>query len=45
VCIGITASAMTWIAMKVGNRLSGRFAQRMEIVGGFILIAIAFKLL
>lgn len=45
VCIGITASAMTWIAMKVGNRLSGRFAQRMEIVGGLILIAIAFKLL
>ena len=44
-CIGITASAMTWIAMKVGNSLSGRFAQRMEIVGGFILIAIAFKLL
>ncbi|MDF1592878.1 MAG: manganese efflux pump MntP family protein [Desulfobacterales bacterium] len=45
VCIGITAGAMTWIAMKVGNSLSGRFAQRMEIVGGLILIAIAFKLL
>jgi len=45
VCIGITASAMTWIAMKVGNSLSGRFAQRMEAVGGLILIAIAFKLL
>lgn len=45
VCIGITAGAMTWIAMKVGNSLSGRFARQMEIVGGLILIAIAFKLL
>ena len=45
VWIGITAGAMTWLAMKVGSSLSGRFAQRMEIVGGLILIAIAFKLL
>lgn len=45
ICIGITASAMTWAAMKLGNNLSGRFAHRMEIVGGLILIAIAFKLL
>jgi putative Mn2+ efflux pump MntP len=45
VCIGITASAMTWLAMKLGNNLSGRFAQRIEIIGGLILIAIAFKLL
>jgi putative Mn2+ efflux pump MntP len=43
--IGITASAMTWSAMKIGNRLSQRFAHRMEIIGGMILIAIAFKLL
>jgi len=43
--IGITAGAMTWLAMKVGSSLSGRFAQRMEIAGGLILIAIAFKLL
>ena len=45
VCIGITAAAMTWLAMKIGNRLSQRFAKRMEIIGGFILVAIAFKLL
>jgi putative Mn2+ efflux pump MntP len=43
--IGITASAMTWSAMKIGNRLSQRFAHRMEIIGGLILIMIAFKLL
>lgn len=45
VWIGITAGAMTWLAMKIGNRMSTRFAQRMEIAGGVILIAIAFKLL
>lgn len=43
--IGITAGAMTWSAMRIGNRLSQRFAHRMEIFGGLILIAIAFKLL
>ena len=44
-CIGITAGGMTWLAMKLGNRLSGKFAHRMEIFGGTILIVIAFKLL
>jgi putative Mn2+ efflux pump MntP len=45
VWIGITAAAMTWLAMKIGNRLSQKFAKRMEVVGGLILAAIAFKLL
>jgi putative Mn2+ efflux pump MntP len=45
VWIGIVAAAMTWLAMKIGNRLSQRFAHRMEIFGGLILILIAFKLL
>ena len=44
VCIGITAGVMTWLAMKLGNKLSERFAHRMEIIGGGILIAIAFKI-
>ena len=44
-CIGITAGGMTWLAMKLGNRLSERFASKMEIFGGGILIIIAFKLL
>ena len=43
--IGVTAAAMTWLAMKLGNRLSGKFAHKMEIVGGLVLIGIAFKLL
>jgi putative Mn2+ efflux pump MntP len=45
VWIGLAAGVMTWLAMKLGNKLSKRFARRMEILGGLILIAIAFKLL
>ena len=45
VWIGLVAAGMTWLAMKIGNRLSQRFAHRMEIFGGLILILIAFKLL
>jgi manganese efflux pump family protein len=42
--IGITAGAMTWAAMKLGNRLSERFGIWMELAGGIILMAIAVKL-
>ena len=45
VWIGLTASAMTWLAMKIGIRLSQKFAKRMEIFGGITLIVIAFKVL
>ena len=45
VWIGLVAAAMTWLAMKIGNRLSQRFAHRMEVFGGLILVLIAFKLL
>jgi manganese efflux pump family protein len=44
VWIGITAFGMTWIAMKLGNRLSERFGHKMGVVGGVILLVIAFKL-
>ncbi len=44
VWIGITAGAMTWAAMKLGNRLSERFGVWMELAGGIILMAIAVKL-
>lgn len=43
--IGITACTMTWMAMKLGNRLSVRFGQRMETIGGVLLMAISVKLL
>jgi len=43
--IGVTACAMTWAAMKLGNRLSQKFGRRMGTVGGMILMAIAVKFL
>ncbi|MBC7358137.1 MAG: manganese efflux pump [Desulfacinum sp.] len=45
VCIGITAGLMTWAAMRIGDRLSALWGRRMGVVGGGILILIAFKLL
>jgi len=45
VWIGIAVAVVTWPAMTFDNKLSERFARRMEIFGGLILIAIAFKLL
>lgn len=44
-CIGVTACAMTWAAMVLGNRLSMAFGRRMETIGGLILIAIGIRLL
>jgi putative Mn2+ efflux pump MntP len=43
--IGFTAAGMTWLAMKLGGRLSERFGQRIGIAGGVILMIIAVKLL
>lgn len=42
--IGVTAGAMTWVAMELGSRLSEKFGRWMEVAGGLILMAIAIKL-
>jgi putative Mn2+ efflux pump MntP len=44
VWIGVVAAVMTWSAMKIGNRLSQKFTNRIEIAGGLILIIMALKL-
>jgi putative Mn2+ efflux pump MntP len=38
---GVTAGAMTWVSMKLGNRLSTKFGRWVEVAGGLILMAIA----
>lgn len=43
--IGLTAGAMTWGAMRLGDRLSAKFGRRMGILGGVVLMVIAVKLL
>ena len=40
---GLTAGAMTWVSMKIGNRLSIRFGRFVEAAGGLILIALAIE--
>jgi len=40
---GVTAGAMTWVSMKLGNRLSAKFGRWVEVAGGLILMAIAVE--
>jgi len=43
VCFGVTAGAMTWVSMKLGNRLSTKFGRWVEAGGGLILMALAVE--
>ena len=43
VLFGVTAGAMTWVSMKLGNRLSMKFGRFVEAAGGLILIALALE--
>ncbi|PLX98152.1 MAG: hypothetical protein C0622_11890 [Desulfuromonas sp.] len=43
--IGLTACALTVCGMLLGSRLSAAWGQRVEIVGGLLLIAIGAKIL
>ncbi len=45
VVIGVVSAAVTVIGMELGSRLGARFGQRMEILGGLVLIAIGIKIL
>ncbi|HYA41172.1 MAG TPA: manganese efflux pump MntP family protein [Syntrophobacteraceae bacterium] len=40
---GLTAGAMTWVSMKLGNRLSMKFGRFVEAAGGLILLALALE--
>jgi putative Mn2+ efflux pump MntP len=43
--IGLTTAALSLVAIRLGNRLGIVFGQRMEIIGGIILIAIGSRIL
>jgi manganese efflux pump family protein len=45
IVIGIVAAAMTLAGMRLGRRLGIRFGQRMELVGGLVLLGIGVKIL
>lgn len=43
--IGLTTAALSLAAIRLGNRLGIVFGQRMEIIGGIILVAIGSRIL
>jgi manganese efflux pump family protein len=40
---GVTAGTMTWVSMKLGNRLSTKFGRWVEAAGGAILMVLAVE--
>ena len=36
---------MSWLGLRIGNRLGMKFGKRMEIVGGIVLILIGVRIL
>jgi len=45
VVIGLITAVLSLVAIRLGNRLGIVFGQRMEIIGGIILIAIGLRIL
>jgi putative Mn2+ efflux pump MntP len=45
VIIGIVAAALTLVGVRVGRHLGLEFGQRMELIGGLVLIGIGVKIL
>jgi putative Mn2+ efflux pump MntP len=43
VWFGVTAGVMTWVAMKLGSRLSTKFGRWVEAAGGLILMLLAIE--
>jgi manganese efflux pump family protein len=44
VVIGVVTAFLTTFGMLMGTRLGGRFGQRMEVLGGLVLIGIGIKI-
>ena len=45
IVIGMVTSLMSWIGLRIGNRLGIKFGKTMEIVGGVVLILIGVRVL
>ena len=45
VVIGVVTGMVSWIGLRMGNVLGGKFGKRMEIVGGIVLILIGGRIL
>ena len=45
VVIGIVTGLVSWLGLRLGNILGEKFGQRMEIVGGIILVLLGVRIL
>jgi manganese efflux pump family protein len=45
VVIGIVTGLLSWLGLILGNKLGEKFGQRMEIIGGIILILLGLRIL
>ena len=45
VVIGLVTGLVSWVGLRLGNRLSSRFGDRMEVLGGFVLLGIGLRIL
>ena len=43
--IGVVTGSLSLLGLGIGRRLSNVFGKRMEVVGGLVLVALAFKIL
>jgi len=44
VVIGVVTGLISWLGLRLGNKLGERFGNRMEIIGGAILILIGVRI-
>jgi putative Mn2+ efflux pump MntP len=45
VVIGVVTGLVSWLGLQLGNKLSVKFGERMEIAGGIVLILIGIRIL
>lgn len=45
VVIGIVTGLISWLGLILGSRLSERFGERMEVIGGLVLVGIGLRIL
>ena len=44
IVIGVVTGLMSWLGLRIGNRLGMKFGKRMELIGGIVLILIGVRI-
>jgi len=44
IVIGVVTGLMSWLGLRIGNRLGVKFGKRMEIIGGIVLVLIGARI-